>query len=230
MYWGGVLGTRQRNLGVPHTDFGHSIKTLWLTYRVGLLTGDQALVEFAKPRIAELIDLAYIPKTGSWARGFKKDLTASGWVLDHDKEWWSFAEFDQTAGTMALVDPAYAAILVKTFDYWFRYMVDHKDGEVWHMVLAEGNRPDSNFPKIHSWKNGFHSHEHALICYLVSEQLHDRPVKLYFAFKLWPNSDTVYPYLFRGKLDTSKKSAGDAFRDPALNAYKSQIVWFSDLR
>ena len=51
-------------LGTSNTDFGHSIKTLWMTYRIGLLSGDQSLVNFAKPHMYAFIDRAYDPKTG----------------------------------------------------------------------------------------------------------------------------------------------------------------------
>ena len=230
LYWGQMENTQKKNLGADHTDFGHSIKTLWLTHRVGLTIGNQALVEFAEPRIAELVDRAYLPQTGSWARGYKKDLTGSRWILDHDKEWWSLCELDQATAMMALVDPAYAAILTKTYDYWFRYMVDHKNGEVWHMVLATGNVPDLTIPKVHSWKNTFHVHEHALVAYLTTQELHGKPAKLHYAFKDWPRPDTIHPYLFLGHFELGNMRYGKPFANPGLKDYKAVDISFTGIR
>jgi mannose/cellobiose epimerase-like protein (N-acyl-D-glucosamine 2-epimerase family) len=230
LYWGQMENTQNKTLGADHTDFGHSIKTLWLTYRVGLTIGDQALVEFAKPRISELIDRAYLPETGSWARGYKKDLTGSRWVLDHDKEWWSLCELDQTTATMALVDPAYAAILPRTYDYWFRYMVDHQHGDVWHMVFAVGNVPDLTIPKVHSWKNAFHVHEHALVSYLTTQQLLGKPAKLHYAFKDWPSPASVHPYMFLGHFEPGNMRYGEPFAKTGLKHYKAVAISFTGIR
>ena len=229
LYWGSVTRTESRDLGTGHTDFGHSIKTLWLTYRVGLLTGDAGLVEFAKPRMYDIIRRAYLPETGSWARGFKPVAPDSPiWTLDHDKEWWSLAELDQTTATLALVDPGFSAILGRTYDSWFKYMVDHRHGEIWHMVSAADNKPDLSIPKQHSWKNAFHSFEHALIGYLTTQQLHGKPIVLHYAFARKPAPGTVQPYLYFATLE--KQKAGAPFKDPALRRYKPAEVTFTSLR
>ncbi len=229
LYWGAITDTASRDLVTGHTDFGHSIKTLWLTYRVGLLTGDAGLVEFAKPRMYDIIRRAYLPDTGSWARGFKPVAPGSDrWTLDHDKEWWSLAELDQTTATLALVDPGFVAILPRTYDYWFTHMVDHEHGEIWHMVRAADNQPDLTVPKQHSWKNAFHSFEHVLIGYLTTRQLHGEPIVLHYAFARKPAPGTVQPYLFSAKIESDK--TGAPFADPALRAYRRAEVTFSSLR
>ena len=235
LYWGAITDMEHRNLANfkneenPHTDFGHSIKTLWLTYRIGLLTGDTSLVDLARPRMYTILNRAYIEKTGSWARGFKPAADGSRhWVLDPDKEWWSLAELDQTAATLALVDPIFARVLPHTYDYWFKYMVDHKHGGVWHMVRAKDNRPDLSMPKQHSWKNAFHVFEHALIGYLTAQQLHDQPITLHYAFAGDVANDTIHPYLYFGEV--VKRQAHGQFSDPTLKGYTPTEVTFTSLR
>jgi len=46
-------------------------------------------------------------------------------------------------------------------------MVDHTNGGVWHKI----NYPDltPRYPKVHLWKNGYHSFEHALIGYITCQ-------------------------------------------------------------
>jgi hypothetical protein len=69
---------------------------------------------------------------------------------------------------------------VRTYDYWLRHMVDHRDHKVWGRVRGEDDRPGPG-PKIHSWKSGYHSAEHALVTYVTSQALQGKPVALYYA-------------------------------------------------
>ncbi len=202
MFWGSITDAGKRRLGQPHTDFGHTVKTLWLIYEIGKLNGDVSLIEFGRTNAARILEEAYVKETGSWARRLNENGS-----LDQDKEWWILAELDQVAGTLALIDPSYARYLPKTYDYWFTYMVDHTNHEVWHWVNANDNKPNPRIPKQHSWKNALHSFEHALIGYIVGQQLHDRPVTLYYAFATQPAKDEIQPYFYQAKLDTVERAA-----------------------
>jgi hypothetical protein len=113
--------------------------------------------------------------------------------------WWIYAELDQMAATLSLKDCSYLRYLIPGYHYWSKYMVDHEHGGVWHMIDAFSNK--SHFPKAHLWKNGYHSFEHALIGYITSKALRNKPVELYYAFKIVPNKETVNPYFFRGDVD-----------------------------
>jgi mannose/cellobiose epimerase-like protein (N-acyl-D-glucosamine 2-epimerase family) len=230
LFWGAITNTESKQLGTPHTDFGHSTKTLWLIYRVGILTDHLDLINFAKKRILERLDTAYIEKTGSWARGFKKDATGKNWIIDEDKEWWACAVLDQVSATMGLVEPIYAKYLINTYYYWFTYMVDHENHGVWHMVNASDNSPNHDSPKQHSWKNAWHTFEHALIGYITSNQLHDQPVKLYYAFETKPNKQNIHPYLYLAKVKNTPISSIGNFEWTKLKNYHKYEVEFSDIR
>lgn len=195
LFWGQLTTPNIKQLGQPHDDFGHSIKTLWLIHQIGKQTGDGALVDFARANAPRILDWAFIPEDGTWARRFDEN-----GKLDKDKEWWILAELDQTAATLALIDPAYARYLPSTYNYWFDTMVDHEHGEIWHWVDAATNKPNIRYPKQHSWKNSLHSFEHALIGYLTGQQLHQLPITLYFAYPRDTAPETVKPYFFQGKI------------------------------
>jgi len=197
LMWGSITDVAHHQLGTPHMDFGHSVKSMWMIYEIGHLTGDVALEDFGRTHASRILELAYIPETGSWARAFD----AQG-KIDQDKEWWILCELDEVTATLALSDPAYAEYLPKTYDYWFTYMVDHKNHEIWHWVNARDNRPNVRIPKQHSWKNGLHSFEHALVGYIICQQLHDKPVTLYFAFAKPPPQNEIQPYLYQGKIQS----------------------------
>jgi len=112
-------------------------------------------------------------------------------------------ELDQLAETLALSDRQWAKGLDATAAFWLESMVDHKDHEVWGGVAAKGDVP-SGQPKIHQWKNGYHSAEHALVGYLTSQALDRKPIILYFAFR--DPKAAVRPYLYSGQTDSILRS------------------------
>jgi mannose/cellobiose epimerase-like protein (N-acyl-D-glucosamine 2-epimerase family) len=196
-FWGQDTDSGVHQLGKDHTDFGHSVKTMWLIYEIGILTKETSYVIFAREKINKILEEAYIPETASWGRRFKEDGT-----LDTDKEWWGLAELDQACAILSLNDPSYLYYLNNTYKYWFDYMVDKKYGEIWHMVSGKDNKPLIQYPKIHSWKNSLHSFEHAIFGYLTSSEIKNRDFTLYYAFK--DQNEVSYkqvrPYLFEGNI------------------------------
>lgn len=222
LFWGAITNSTTKKLGTPHTDFGHSIKTLWLIYQIGKLTNNLSYVNFAKKKAINIINVAYIPENGSWGRRFDEYGR-----FDNDKEWWGLAELDQTTATLSLVDPSYARYLVTTYDYWFTYMVDYENHEIWHMVDGDTNKPVLKYPKQHSWKNCYHSFEHALIGYLTGQQLKNMPIELYYAFddEKEITSKRIHPYFYNGKICNKPESNVVG----TWNNLKMYKIIFSDL-
>ena len=195
LFWGAITTTSNRRLDTDHTDFGHSVKTMWLIYQVGKLTGSIELIQFALPRAAAILKAAYLPHEGAWARRLNSDGT-----IDTNKEWWILAELDQVAATLALVDPFYASYLTKTWPFWLEHMVDHQNKEIWHWLDGRTLQPKIQYPKQHSWKNAFHSFEHALIGYIVAQQYNNKPSVLCFAINGPISKENVRPYFFEGRV------------------------------
>jgi hypothetical protein len=48
-------------------------------------------------------------------------------------------------------------------------------------------------PKQWQWKNAYHSFEHALVGYIVAQQLQGEPVTLYYAFPADPPTAPADP-------------------------------------
>ncbi|MEM9541178.1 MAG: hypothetical protein AAGA60_16950 [Cyanobacteria bacterium P01_E01_bin.42] len=200
LFFGAITDPIKQQLETDHTDFGHSIKTLWLIYEIGKLTGHYELTAFAQEKIPLILDEAFLPD-GTWGRRPNKNGN-----IDTDKEWWILAELDQTTATLSLRDPSYAKYLPTTYAYWFETMVDHEYGGIWHWVYAATNEPDIQFPKQHSWKNAFHSFEHDLVGYITGQAIHNKPVTLFYAFKgAIPTNVEIRPYLFAAKVDSIKQ-------------------------
>lgn len=193
LFWGTIHDPARKKLGSRHTDFGHTAKACWMLERTGRLLHDKAMVAFATEAGKAVLAQAYLPDSGTWGSRLRSDGS-----VDEGKEWWIYAELDQLAGTLALRDPAQAGPLPRTADFWFRTMVDHAHHEVWG---GTGGPPDFE-PweglKIHPWKSGYHSAEHALVSYLVAQALHGQPAVLYFALE---RPDAIMrPYLFGGRV------------------------------
>lgn len=190
LFWGTVHDPKGMVLGSRHTDFGHTAKALWMLERIGRLTGDTALAERAGKEGTELLAQAFLPKSGSWGSRLQRDGSVNPF-----KEWWIYAELDQLAATLALGDPKQAEPLPRTAAFWFTHMVDHAHHEVWGFQADENPEPAGGL-KIHHWKSGYHSAEHALVGYLTAQALRGEPATLWFAA---PAGAAVRPYLFTGQ-------------------------------
>jgi mannose/cellobiose epimerase-like protein (N-acyl-D-glucosamine 2-epimerase family) len=193
MFWGAVTDTKSKTWCTPHTDFGHSVKAFWLISLIGSITDNYEMFISAQRRAAQIVDLAFLDASGSWSRCLKPDGT-----MDEDKEWWIHCELDQVAGALALGDPAYLRYIVRTYKFWFDYFIDHQYKEIWPMLSGATNEPAEGYPKQHSWKNGLHSFEHALIGYMFAQELHGEAVTLYYAWKEEPQKRKITPYFYQG--------------------------------
>lgn len=197
-FWGTEntgVGNDSRKLGADHTDFGHSIKTMWLIYKIGLLVHEPSFVIFAREKMDHILSVAYDTETFSWNRRFNDK-----GKIDTDKEWWILAELDQACELLSIFDPSYLDYLNHTTKYWFDYMVDKENGEIYHWVNGTTNEPDLRYPKAHCWKNAFHSFEHALFGYMTAAQIKGQEFTLYYAFKTEQEvKDTAVPYMFSAK-------------------------------
>jgi hypothetical protein len=162
---------------------------------------------------------AYLPDSGTWGSKLRPDGS-----VDTGKEWWIYAELDQLAATLALTDPAQAQPLPlpRTAAFWFDRMVDPVGREVWGGAGGPDLQPWRG-PKIHQWKSGYHSAEHALVGYLTAQALHHQPATLYFAPKD-PRAQLL-PYVFAG---TETRRVAQPL--PGFPGRRKVEVSFTDLR
>jgi mannose/cellobiose epimerase-like protein (N-acyl-D-glucosamine 2-epimerase family) len=191
LFRGSIHDPLESGLGSRHTDFGHTVKALWMIERTGALLGDEKLASWARARIPGVLSRAFLPRHGCWASGLRRDGT-----LDAGVTWWISAELDQAAATLALTDRRYTGYLERTYACWLDRLVDRESGEVWSWVDLDD--PARRGAKQHLWKNGYHSAEHALVSYLTAQELHGKPATLHFAFGATPPADALRPYFFAG--------------------------------
>jgi mannose/cellobiose epimerase-like protein (N-acyl-D-glucosamine 2-epimerase family) len=188
LFWGTLH--EPKALGTRHTDFGHTAKALWMIGRIARLAGDRELAAFVDREAPKVLDMARLPD-GTWGSRLRRDGSVETY-----KEWWIYAELDQLAETLALSDRKWAKPLDATAAFWLDHMVDKRGHEVWGGVAGTGDVP-SGQPKIHQWKSGYHSCEHALVGYLTSSALEGKAPALWFAL---PGKDAVVrPYVFEGR-------------------------------
>lgn len=216
-FWGVESSPSSMSLGTDHTDFGHSVKTFWVILKVGELLGNPFYIDFARPKIDKILKEAYIKDTGSWARRYNADGS-----LDTDKEWWILAELDQACEILAIHDPAYYKYLNSTHRYWLKNMVDHENGEIWHMVDGAANKPLIQYPKAHSWKTSLHSFEHALFGYMTASQIKNKDFELYYALPEWERAShyNLAPYMFFGNIVDIKTTKSLPFMPDGNKLYQ----------
>ncbi|WP_341675518.1 hypothetical protein [Niveibacterium sp. SC-1] len=163
-----------RQPGGRHNDFGHTIKTYWMLLLAARELGDAKLEAFAREGARKQLAAAWDPQSQAWGSAW----TATG--INPDKSWWIYAELDQVASTLALEDRSQANYLKTSWPFWLKYLTDHKNGEIYGGVRRDGEGWPNPI-KIHHWKNGFHSFEHALVSYLSAQNQAGKPATLYFA-------------------------------------------------
>lgn len=199
------------------TDFGHTIKAMWMTWVAGRQLGDDAMIKFAEENGLKVLERAFLNDDGSWARGVK-----AGGDIDKSKEWWIYNELDQFAMTMGLQNETARGYLPKTTAYYFDKFVDPAHGEVWTALNADGT-PKTDLPKAWHWKSAYHTFEHALVGYITAQAMRQQPATLYYAFKDEPDKSTVQPYLYLANLDALENLAD---RD----GFNIQKATFSNIR
>jgi mannose/cellobiose epimerase-like protein (N-acyl-D-glucosamine 2-epimerase family) len=179
-----------------HADFGHTIKAYWMLRQTGTRLNEPEWVALAEKGMATVFERAYLPPSntlkGRWAEGLRQ-----GGEKGSGASWWAYAELDQAAATMALVDPTHARYLEETYAFWRGHLVDKQHGGVFHGTNANGEP----WPmKSHHWKNAYHEVEHALIGMITGEAFAKRPVSLYFAFAETPPDAQITPYFYTGTI------------------------------
>ncbi|MEM9494229.1 MAG: hypothetical protein AAGC55_34100, partial [Myxococcota bacterium] len=204
LMWGAIHDPAQLEPGSRHTDFGHTIKALWMIYLVGQLAGHSDLVAFARRHAGPVLERAAQP-SGCWGSGIKRDGS-----VDANGQWWIFAELDQAAATLAMREAdhrPYVRYLDKSYRCWLARFVDRRDKGIWPFVPA--GLTDEQFAefiarwrpvKVFHWKSGYHAAEHALIALITTAALTGQQVTLHYAFAREPAPLSIQPYFFRGDI------------------------------
>ncbi len=186
-----------------HNDFGHTIKAYWMTYLTAKQLDNSEWAELAEQGMRQTLNKAsYLQDFNSVAHFFSPQLQTQ-WHDSKIPAWqsrpyhygsssWEWAELDQAAMTLSMLDGSYLETLHYTGQTFIDAWVDHKYGGV-------GLNPKST--KAFHWGNGYHQFEHALVGYIWAQQVNDRPVTLYYA--LPDQSDPILePYYFQGSIES----------------------------
>ncbi len=221
LFWGAVHAPERMRLGAHHTDFGHSAKSLWMLYLSARLADDHDQGRFTK-RAADALIARAVTESGCWAAGVRED-----GALDRFSNWWTAAELDQLAATVALIDRTTARYLAKSYDCWLERFVDPGDHGVWPFVApaGDGDEAEAGGPKVFHWKNGYHEFEHVLVALITTAALRGEPLTLHYAFRERPASELIQPYYFRADI-----AAEAPLPLPGVDGLAGTSVTFTDLR
>ena len=201
-FFGYIHDESGRSPDARHADFGHTIKSFWMLYLVARERNDWRLRQFAEGGMYNILKRAYredqlknLPLPGPVDEETGRQMV--GWWGDGDGKdgsaWWEYAELDQAAATLGLSSIRTRHYLEKSWPSWFDSFVDKQHGEVWGWIASPGEA------KVHLWKNGYHTLEHALIGYLAAQSFGHKPVTLYFAYPV-PTGKEQPVYYYRGEI------------------------------
>lgn len=199
IFWG--VHNKQGQYRTKHVDFGHTLKAYWMILEIDKRLDDHPFQALVLDNVHRIVDLAYDEPNKLWS---KRPIAST--QVDHGSDWWIFAEEDQIAATLNMLDGRYIPELSNTADGWLKHYVDdfmQSPGEVIPGITRTGNRvynwPSADTAKCNQWKNGYHSSEHALVMYLTGRYLEDAQADLHFAVPAADSSSfEARPYFFHG--------------------------------
>jgi len=228
-FWGATGVTGQYN-GQNHNDFGHMLKAYWAVLQIDKRLADHPHRSFLQQYAGAALTLAYDAPNGRWAK-----YPTSATTVAYGSDWWSYAESDQLAATLALRDPAWIPTLGETARHFREDYVD-RGRPARELVPSVGRTgawvypwSDSDTAKCNEWKSGFHGAEHALVMYLFSHWLEGTPAPLHFAFpagQVVALAANARPYTFQGRV-ASVEDLGPLASDPTRHKVR---VSFDELR
>lgn len=182
-----------------HNDFGHTIKAYWMTYLAGEKLNRSDWRAFGKQGMQVTLQRAeYVPYWPDIEAWIPDDLKAR-WQGHDISTWrgrpdsngissWEWAELDQAALTVSMLEGKPKPVLYYTLPSYLQIWVDPKHGGV-------GLDPQST--KAFHWGNAYHQFEHALVGYVASQALAKQPAILYYAMSA-QKADNLNPYYFSG--------------------------------
>ncbi|WP_406609276.1 hypothetical protein [Agarivorans sp. JK6] len=184
-FWGTKHGDNYQPDSARHNDFGHTAKSWWMSWLAAEYLGQQQLVSKSKQGLQTTLQAAFIEQgEGGWRR-----LPNGAPAI-----WWEYAELDQAAASLALVEPKAKRYLANTYPQWFERFIAEDGGT--YPVANQGL-------KIHLWKSDYHALEHALVAYLTSAQLNGESARLYFAMPA-EQAALRQPYFYQAKTSQAK--------------------------
>jgi mannose/cellobiose epimerase-like protein (N-acyl-D-glucosamine 2-epimerase family) len=226
IFWG--VSNKQGVYGGKHVDFGHTLKAFWMLLEIDKRLPDHPFFDIATAGARAALDRAWDPTSGAWAKR-----PVSPTAVEYGSDWWAYAETDQLAATLSLIDHRYVDHLTSTTQFWLDHYVDraravrevvssvHRDGSGWGW-------PDNDTSKCNEWKNGYHSSEHALVLWLLGHAFSGEPAKLHFAVPAaMAQTFIATPYFFDGR-EVAREVLGPI--DVAGDTLTAVDVSFADLR
>ncbi|MGM0508749.1 MAG: AGE family epimerase/isomerase [Fusobacteriota bacterium] len=227
-YKNGIFWGQMDNIGAfntRHVDFGHTLKSYWMLHQLDKRLDDNPYQDLVNNNVDKWIDLAYQDEYGKWA----DKMTSYDSVNYKNSQWWIYAEANQLTATLNMESGEYTDKLKKTMSNWME-LVDPKYGSINYSIKPDGswwNDGNADDWKTDWWKNGFHEAEHALVMYILGNDLENKDVELYFAIED-ENTDTFIakPYIYDGT-ETSREEIEDIAVDG--KNYKKVKVSFKEI-
>lgn len=195
LIYGSLSGTYDNPKPQYLANYGHGIKTWWMKDIANSMFAQNQQRQKNLQGLDRYMKLALAPDETKWFDDNEQ----------HNASWWVWAELDQGMLHGALVSDT---SIKGTLLTWINKLTDQEYGEV---TFGQ---------KQHFWRNGYHSSEHALVGYILSQAIRakvpthtpsDSEVTLHFAVPNFKQSeckhkkintvqDVFTPYYYSGDI------------------------------
>ena len=215
-------------------NIGHNIETVWMFYRLFLLTGNKEYLDCSKLLAEKTHKWGFENKMGAWYLAVGR----SDPSLHTDFTYW----WIQAYGIMFDLylykitnDEKYIEDFKKGADFWNEYFIDKKFGGTLSGVYIDGKIKYGL--KANSSKTSYHSMEHCFLNYFYLDLwVNKKPVELYFYITFAGENTKLYPVPIEDKTIKLKQVIinGENWLDfnqdevyvnlPALQKIKMKVV------
>ncbi|MCA9515851.1 MAG: AGE family epimerase/isomerase, partial [Myxococcales bacterium] len=117
LFWG--VSTNKGKYGTKHVDFGHILKSFWMLLEVDKRVASHPFHELVMDEVYAVVDRAWDSANGRWA---KRPTSAT--AVEYGSDWWIYAEEDQIAGVLDLIDWRFLDRRAQTQAHWLEDYVD----------------------------------------------------------------------------------------------------------
>ena len=183
-FYGAIHDKFAKQQSARHNDYGHTVKAFWMTYLAGKLLDNPDFEQLGEQGLRHTVNAAantvflydiesYLsPKLKQQWTALRQVPSWKSGPYDYSISSWQWAELDQAAMTLNMLDKSQTELLYYTQKQYHDIWVDHEFG---------GVGLNAKSVKAFHWGNGYHQFEHALIGYLSAQQHYQQPATLYYA-------------------------------------------------
>ena len=141
----------------PVVSYGHDIEGSWLLCEAAEVLEMPSIISKVQDIAVKMVD-AMLEEGYDKVYGGIYNEALSAAQIDFRKEWWPQAEAIAGLANLWCLTGAdkYLEPMLKTWEFIYKYVIDHQDGE-WFSCVSRNGIPDETLAKVEPWKCPYHN-------------------------------------------------------------------------